>query len=221
MTNKSLLSAVYATLVLSATFLQGYSLPQVQRYNAEDYARKFGSAPINEISNDIDDKMDTSPAAKEEGGLLTTVLELAMKFVPMLLSAISGETGPSQTDRIEGIDLNGEDPFSMRNVAYIGLKLFLAIVGSSTATEKSDNPLEAFTPVMGAVIGALTGSDDKDEVAVMAKQATEVINLVVTLVEALTTSMSQRSFYWAGKTEREKNENLSNKKQQILLELFL
>ena len=32
---------------------------------------------------------------------------------------------------------------------------------------------------MGAVIGALTGSDDKDEVAVMAKQATEVrINLI-------------------------------------------
>ena len=50
--------------------------------------------------------MDTSPSAKEEGSLLTTVLELAMKFVPMLLGAISGETGPSQTDRIEGIDLN-------------------------------------------------------------------------------------------------------------------
>lgn len=196
MKNQSLISSVYATLVLSACFIQGYSLPQsLQRYSAEDYARKFGSAPIDEISNDIDDKMDTSPAAKEEGSLLTTVLELAMKFVPMLLNAISGETGPSQTDRIEGIDLNGEDPFSMRNVMYIGLKLLLAIVGSSTATEKSDNPLEAFTPVMGAVIGALTGSDDKDEVQVMAKQATEVINLVVTLVEALTTSMSQRSYY--------------------------
>ena len=76
------------------------------RYNAEEYSRKFGSAPIDEISNDIDDRMDTSPSAKEEGSLLTTVLELAMKFVPMVLSAISGETGPSQTDRIEGIDLN-------------------------------------------------------------------------------------------------------------------
>jgi len=197
MKNQSFISAVYATLVLSACIIQGYSLPQqsLQRYNAEEYSRKFGSAPIDEISNDIDDKMDTSPSAKEEGSLLTTVLELAMKFVPMLLGAISGETGPSQTDRIEGIDLNGEDPFSMRNVMYIGLKLFLAIAGSGSATEKSDNPLEAFQPVMGAVIGALTGSDDKSEVAVMAKQATEVINLVVTLVEALTTSMSQRSFY--------------------------
>jgi len=197
MKNQSLISSVYATLVLSACFLQGFSLPQnsLQRYSAEEYGRKFGSAPIDDISNDIDDKMDTSPAAKEDGGLLTTVLELAMKFMPMLINALSGETGPSQTDRIEGIDLNGEDPFSMRNVMYIGLKLFLAIVGSGSATEKSDNPMEVFQPVMGAVIGALTGSDDKNEVAVMAKQATEVINLVITLVEALTTSMSQRSFY--------------------------
>ena len=36
-----------------------------------------------------------------------------------------------------------------------------------------------FQPVMGAVIGALTGSDDKDEVQVMAKQATEVLCLVL------------------------------------------
>eukprot|EP00092_Neocalanus_flemingeri_P072988 GFUD01089950.1.p1 GENE.GFUD01089950.1~~GFUD01089950.1.p1 ORF type:complete len:187 (+),score=51.96 GFUD01089950.1:52-612(+) len=183
MKNQSLISSVYATLVFSACFLQGYSLPQqsLQRYSSEEYGRKFGSAPIDEISNDIDDKMDTSPSAKEDGGLLTTVLELAMKFMPMVISALSGETGPSQTDRIEGIDLNGEDPFSMRNVMYIGLKLFLAIVGSGSATEKSDNPMEVFQPVMGAVIGAMTGSDDKSEVAVMAKQATEVINLLFRL----------------------------------------
>ena len=38
----------------------------------------------------------------------------------------------------------GEDPFSVRNVLYIGLKLFLAIAGSGSATEKSDNPVEVF-----------------------------------------------------------------------------
>jgi len=135
------------------------------------------------------------PLAKEEGSLLTTVLELAMKFVPMLIDTLSGSTGPSQTDRIEGIDLNGEDPFSMRNIAFLGLKLFLAIAGgSSSGIDKSDNSLGPMQPLMGAVIGALTGSKDPSEVAVMAKQASEVINLVITLVEALTTSMSQRSF---------------------------
>jgi hypothetical protein len=41
--------------------------------------------------------------------------------------------------RIEGIDLNGEDPFSLRNIAFLGLKLFLAIAGgSSSSIDKSD-----------------------------------------------------------------------------------
>merc|ERR1712088_693646 len=155
---------------------------------AEEYARKFFSAPAEDnLINAID---DAKPLAKEEGSLLNTVAEIALKFAPLLIDAPTGSTGPSQTDRIEGIDLNGEDPFSLRNIAYLGLKLFLAVAGGSTSgIDKSDtvSPMEP-------VIGALTGSDDPNEVAVMAKQASEVVNLVVTLVEALTTSMSQRSF---------------------------
>ena len=43
------------------------------------------------------------------------------------------------THRIEGIDLNGEDPFSLRNIAYLGLKLFLAVAGgTSSGIDKSD-----------------------------------------------------------------------------------
>lgn len=187
-------AAALAIAVLSACILEGYTLPQ-QRYTVDDYARKFGAAPID---NNISE--DTSALAKEEGSLMTTVMELALKFVPMLIDTLSGSTGPSQTDRIEGIDLNGEDPFSLRNIAFLGLKLFLAIAGgSSSGIDKSDNGENSVMqqlsqPIMGAVIGALTGSDDQQEVAVMAKQASEVINLVVTLVEALTTSMSQRAF---------------------------
>merc|ERR1712203_147939 len=140
------------------------------------------------LTNDVD---DAKPLAKEEGSLLSTVVEIAMKFAPLIIDTLAGSTGPSQTDRIEGIDLNGEDPFSLRNIAYLGLKLFLAVAGgTSSGIDKSDT-VSPMQPVMGAVIGALTGSDDPNEVAVMAKQ---VINLVVTLVEALTTSMSQRSF---------------------------
>ena len=50
-------------------------------------------------------------------------------------------------------------------------------------------------PVMGAVIEGLTGSNDRAEVSVMAKQAAEVFGLVVSLAQALATSMSQRSLY--------------------------
>lgn len=195
MKNQSLLSTVYASLVLSACFIQGYSLPQ-QRHSAEEFGRKFGGAS-NDISNSIDSDLSTklSAEAKEEGSLITTVVELALKFAPTLINLISGETGPSQTDRVDGIDLNGEDPFSWRNMALVGLKLFLAIAGgSSGANEKSDNPIEVgiIGPVMGAVIQALTGSTNRDEVNVMAKQATEVASLVISLAQALATSMSQR-----------------------------
>ena len=137
MKNQSLLSAVYASLVLSACFIQGYSLPQ-HRYSAEEFGRKFGGASndkfaptlinlisgetgpsqtefgrkfggaSNDISNSIDGELATklSAEAKEEGSLITTVVELALKFAPTLINLISGETGPSQTDRVDGIDLN-------------------------------------------------------------------------------------------------------------------
>ena len=67
------------------------------RYSAEEYARKFGSAPAEEnLTNDID---DAKPLAKEEGSLLSTVVEIAMKFAPLIIDTLAGSTGPSQTDR--------------------------------------------------------------------------------------------------------------------------
>lgn len=189
-----------AFLVLSSCVLEGYSLPQA-RYSVDDYARKFGSAPIDaNLSNDIEEKTSAvavSAEAKEEGSLLTTVMKLALEYVPALINLLSGSTGPSQTDRIQEFGLNGEDPFSVKNLATLGLKLFLAIAGGSTGNSKSgsvEGPLEGMQPLVKVVIGAITGSGDQQEVEVMAKQATEVINLVVTLVNAITTSMSERSF---------------------------
>ena len=104
--NNRLVSSVYATLVLSACILQGFTLPQLKSYSADEYSRKFGS--VSDISNSIEelDSSELSPAAKQDDGLVGTVVELALKFVPLLIGVISGETGPSQTDRIEGIDLN-------------------------------------------------------------------------------------------------------------------
>ncbi|XP_023338239.1 uncharacterized protein LOC111708949 [Eurytemora carolleeae] len=163
----------------------------IVRISAEEFGRKFGSAPDAPISNSIEDA--GNPVAKEEGSIVQTILEIGMQVLPVIIDTLTRNTGPSQTDRIEGIDLNGEDPFSMKNILQIGLKLFLAIAGGGSGNDKSDS-----SPVQGvleAVIGALVGAEDRQEVAIMAKQATEVINLVVQLVEALTTSISQRSFF--------------------------
>lgn len=77
------------------------------RYSADEFARKFGSVS-DDVGNSIDevDSLKLPAAAKQDTGLVSTVVDLALKFVPLLIGAISGETGPSQTDRIEGIDLN-------------------------------------------------------------------------------------------------------------------
>jgi len=190
-------SILYSLLIFSSCILQGFSLPQ-QRFTGREFARKFGNdADLDGFSeNSIQQGLnkDVSPSAKEEGGIVQTVVEIALKFLPAVIDALSGSTGPSQTDRIEGIDLNGEDPFSMRNIMFLGLKLFLAIAGGGSNIEKADtSPIQV--GVMEAVISTLVGAEDRSEVQVMAKQAVEVINLVITLVEALTTSMSQRAFY--------------------------
>jgi len=178
---------LYSMLVFSACFIQGFSLPQQQRFGARKFAHDNdldGGFSENSIHKDL-----TPVEAKEEAGIVQTVIQLAVKFLPTLIDALSGSTGPSQTDRIEGIDLNGEDPFSMKNIMFLGLKLFLAIAGSGNSIDKSDSsPIPV--SVMEAVLSTIVGAEDRSEVQVMAKQAVEVINLVISLVEALTTSIN-------------------------------
>ena len=179
---------VYSLLMFSACFIQGYSLPQQQRYGARKFAHDNdldGGFSENSIHKDL-----TPVEAKEEAGIVQTVIQLAMKFLPTVIEALSGSTGPSQTDRIEGIDLNGEDPFSMKNILFLGLKLFLAIAGSGNSIDKSDSSSPIPVSLMEAVLSTIVGAEDRSEVQVMAKQAVEVINLVISLVEALTTSIN-------------------------------
>jgi hypothetical protein len=173
---------LYSLLVFSACFIQGYSLPQQQRFGARKFAHDNdldGGFSENSIHKDL-----TPIEAKEEAGIVQTVIQLAVKFLPTRIDALSGSTGPSQTDRIEG-----EDPFSMKNILFLGLKLFLAIAGSGNSIDKSDSsPIPV--SVMEAVLSTIVGAEDRSEVQVMAKQAVEVINLVISLVEALTTSIN-------------------------------
>jgi len=174
---------VYSLLVFSACFIQGYSLPQQQRYAARKFSHDNdldGGFSENSIHKDL-----TPVEAKEEAGIVQTVIQLAMKFLPTVIEALSGSTGPSQTDRIEG-----EDPFSMKNILFLGLKLFLAIAGSGNSIDKSDSAGPIPVSLMEAVLSTLVGAEDRSEVQVMAKQAVEVINLVISLVEALTTSIN-------------------------------
>jgi hypothetical protein len=174
--------------MFSSCIIQGYSLPQQQRYQARKFANDAdldGGFADNSIHNEL------IPAeSKQEGGIVQTIIQVAMKFLPTIIDALSGSTGPSQTDRIEGIDLNGEDPFSIRNMLFLGFKLVLAIAGSNSGIDKSDTPSPIPLGVIEAILSTVVGAEDRSEVQVMAKQAVEVINLVISLVNALTTSIN-------------------------------
>ncbi|XP_053649426.1 uncharacterized protein [Cherax quadricarinatus] len=84
--------------------------------------------------------------------------------------------------------------FSWSRVFSLGVQMLLSLLGGdNSAIDKMDgaSPVES---ILTAVISYLTGSNDPQEVGVMAKQASELFGLVVTLLDALRTSFSQRSF---------------------------
>ncbi|MPC29367.1 hypothetical protein E2C01_022597 [Portunus trituberculatus] len=85
--------------------------------------------------------------------------------------------------------------FSWSKLVSLGVQLVLNVLGGgdNAAIDKMDSgsPVEG---ILTAIISYLTGSNNPDEVGVMAKQASELFGLVVTLLDALRTSFSQRSF---------------------------
>jgi len=97
----------------------------------------------------------------------------------------------NNVDRVDPTDLVKDDPFSMSNLIRMGIKVALAVFSSYTNDDidriDKVSPTQA---ILGTVISAVTGSENPQEVAVMAKQATDVINLLVTLVEAVGTSIT-------------------------------
>jgi len=127
------------------------------------------------------------------GGLLggvtgNTKVETSAGVDPVKASAAAAT---NTVDRIDPTDLVQDDPFSVSNLIRMGIKVALAVFSSYTNDDidriDKVSPTQA---ILGTVISAVTGSENPQEVAVMAKQATDVINLLVTLVEAIGTSIT-------------------------------
>lgn len=104
---------------------------------------------------------------------------------------VKAASATNTVDRIDPTDLIKDDPFSMSNLIRMGIKVALAVFSSYTNDDidriDKVSPTQA---ILGTVISAVTGSENPQEVAIMAKQATDVINLLVTLVEAVGTSIT-------------------------------
>merc|ERR1712183_729578 len=88
-----------------------------------------------------------------------------------------GDGGEAQKpiDKIDELDIKEEDPLSTSNLIKMAIKVALALFSSATGSggiDKSDvSPTQS---ILGIFISALTGSEDPEEVALMAKQGTEM-----------------------------------------------
>lgn len=133
-------------------------------------------------------------ARQDSGSLLATIFQLGVKYGPTLFNAVfgGGDGQTPTTDRVEDLEIKEEDPLSTSNLIAMAIKVALALFSSATSDgiDKSDVAPSPVESIMGIVISALTGSENPSEVAVMAKQASEVVNMVISLVEALQTSFS-------------------------------
>ncbi|XP_063229026.1 uncharacterized protein LOC134534478 [Bacillus rossius redtenbacheri] len=155
--------------------------------------RKFAEKPNNlkKVAvdrNDLDD-VSSNQVQQQEGFSWSNMLAMVMGLL------FNPHQGPNKSD---GIDTDtGAAPSPWANFISMGLKILTAILGggngSGDGIDKVDNGNSPMQGILAAVLSAMLGTKDPDQVSTMAKQAGEFINIVVNLLDALKTSFSHRS----------------------------
>lgn len=159
----------------------------------QDSERKFVSKPndIKKIRNNIEKQQNGVSEAQQPGFQWGNLAGMALK---LLVGGPKAETGASdKADTITQLT-NGE--LTWTKMISLAMEVLLSLVGGGDnnqidRTDGSPTPLEN---IMSTVISFLTGSQDPTEVNIMARQASELLGFLVSLLDALRTSFSQRSF---------------------------
>ncbi|XP_046384157.1 uncharacterized protein LOC124154456 isoform X1 [Ischnura elegans] len=159
---------------------------------SEAEARKYAEKPnaSKKVVSGEAENHDLQTNSVQEGFSLTNLFMMVMQ---MLFPATP--YNPTKSDSIDTDQ--GVTPSPWANLLAVGLKILTAFFGGgqpahSDGIDKVDNS----TPLQGiltAVFSALLGNKNPDQVATMAKQAGEFVNIVVNLLDALKTSFSHRS----------------------------
>merc|ERR1712061_895449 len=169
-----------------------YALHQEQIHQQQQSQRQ----KTNDVSEYRSLQYLQQPATdrQADSSLISTVIELGLKYGPTLFNlAFGGEGGSTPdkgTDKVDNLEIKEEDPLSTSNLISMAIKVALALFSSATSDGIDKSDVNTTQSILGIVISALTGSEDPSEVAVMAKQASEVVNMLISLVEALQTSFS-------------------------------
>ncbi|XP_043498048.1 uncharacterized protein LOC122521404 isoform X2 [Polistes fuscatus] len=171
--------------------------PQQYQQQVRD-ERKFAEKPNAMKKVAIDDLEDISTNQIQEGSSSGfSWSNMLGMFMQMLLGQTGGITGPSKNDIDDGVPAS---PWA--NLLSVGLRVLTALLGgpqqSVDGIDKVDNqssPMQVFDKeILTAVLGAFLGQGrDPNQVAVMAKNASEFISIVINLLDALKTSFSHRS----------------------------
>ncbi|XP_066594892.1 uncharacterized protein [Prorops nasuta] len=196
MHQKQYISLCFVALVIG----QAVALPQqqqqqqqLQQRQARD-ERKFAEKPNAMKKVAIDDLEDISTNQIQEGnGSGFSWSNMLGMLMQMLLGQTGGVTSPSKNDLDEGTPVS---PWA--NFLSMGLRVLTALLGGPQQNvdgiDKVDNQSSPMQGLLTAVLSAFLGQGrNPDQVAFMAKNASEFISIVINLLDALKTSFSHRS----------------------------
>jgi len=162
--------------------------------DGQEEERKFASKPNNKMKPGHPNQnfVPASETKQEETGGFSwgSLLGLALQMI--VGGPVDGPGGAS--DKMDTLTALTRGDLSWGEMFSLGLELVLNLVrgGEINGIDRVDNgsPLEG---ILATIISFFTDNDDPSEVNVMAKQASELFGLVVTLLDTLKTSFSQRS----------------------------
>ncbi|XP_022213515.1 uncharacterized protein LOC111068378 isoform X1 [Drosophila obscura] len=173
-----------------------HQLSQSPVYRAEENARKFAVKPnaSKKVAlDDIEDDLENNQLQESVGGpggftwsnMLSTVMTMFFN---------GAVNAPSKSEDVDSPIGLGGSPWA--NVISMGLRIINTLLGGgapSDGIDKVDNGGSPMQGILVAVMSAVLGSRDPDQVNSMAKQAGEFIQIVMNLLDALKTSFSHRS----------------------------
>ncbi|XP_022900889.1 uncharacterized protein [Onthophagus taurus] len=194
---KTVSNWVLLTLLISSSIISTFAYPNVHQMErgfapirgpqlpSETIARKFVEKPNSVKKVALDDLNDIETNEIQESGFTWT--SLIGSLMHMIFSP--AQQGPNKSD-----DLETTNTSPWANLISVGLKILKAFIGGGggDGIDKVDNgsPMQG---VLGAVLSTLVGTQDPEQVNMLAKQAGQFINIVVNLLDALKTSFSHRS----------------------------
>ncbi|XP_018571620.1 uncharacterized protein LOC108911227 isoform X1 [Anoplophora glabripennis] len=166
--------------------------PQLQPQREE---RKFAEKPnaLKKVALDDLDDIQTNQLTESTGGGFSWSNLLGM-VMQMIFNPGGINQGPNKS---EGLDDGPIATSPWANLISVGLKILTAILGGGAANndgiDKVDNGGSPMQGILAAVLGAVVGGRNPEQVNMLAKQAGEFISIIVNLLDALKTSFSHRS----------------------------